>query len=422
MRALHTPQQETNSAYNPGVTFQGGQFLAQGISQAGDAITEGLQRYAANKQESAALDMRFEGTAKPLMEKLKLYGQLADENSPAAALLNKSAGWHKLGNNQKKVLLADMLLLGDKTEAEQRRKEAEQYKLLEIQDRQAQFDELKKYRQSELARNLGNDAWRMGMDIYDRFRNARTDDRLERSTALAEKREQDVLARQAAADKRAAEERAALSGFASDISRFASQDYQPGSGTGAVRPMTLNEASLAAFARNPAAFGNPNADNMLAAIARMQPKPDWSPSVRVVDGVRFGTTSPSSAQVLPGPDAAKPLPPVMKTVKDPRTGVEYRVPMTPADYEADQLANPPAAEIKKRGDRAALETELEQHLAALAKQDERYGVGNLYSRQNRVVEIKRKLAELGGAAPAASAPSRGQVLRYKLVNGQLVQE
>ena len=309
MRSLHTPQQETNSAYNPGVTYQGGQLLAQGISQAGNAITEGLQRYAANKQESAALDMRFEGTAKPLMEKLKLYGQLADENSPAAALLDKSADWHKLGNNQKKVLLADMLLLGDKTEAEQRRKEAEQYKLLEIQDRQAQFDELKKYRQSELARNLGNDAWRMGMDIYDRFRNARTDDRLERSTALAEKREQDVLARQAAADKRAAEERAALSGFASDISRFASQDYQPGSGTGAVRPMTLNEASLAAFARNPAAFGNPNADNMLAAIARMQPKPVWSPSVRVVDGVRFGTTSPSSAQVLPGaPPPTAPLP------------------------------------------------------------------------------------------------------------------
>jgi hypothetical protein len=154
----------------------------------------------------------------------------------------------------------------------------------------------------------------------------------------------------------------------------------------------------------------------------MQPKPAWSPSVRVVDGVRFGTTSPSSAQVLPGPEPDKKLPPVMKTVKDPRTGVEYRVPMTAADYQADQLANPPAAEVKKRGDRAALETELEQHLAAIANQDERYGLGNLYSRQNRVVEIKRKLAELGGAAPAASAPSRGQALRYKLVNGQLVQE
>lgn len=175
MRALHTPQQETNSAYNPGVTFQGGQFLAQGISQAGDAITEGLQRYAANKQESAALDMRFEGTAKPLMEKLKLYGQLADENSPAAALLDKSADWHKLGNNQKKVLLADMLLLGDKTEAEQRRKEAEQYKLLEIQDRQAQFEELKKHRQAELSRNLGNDAWRMMGDVASWNRNAKLD-------------------------------------------------------------------------------------------------------------------------------------------------------------------------------------------------------------------------------------------------------
>lgn len=182
MRALHTPQQETNSAYNPGVTFQGGQFLAQGISQAGDAITEGLQRYAANKQESAALDMRFEGTAKPLMEKLKLYGQLADENSPAAALLDKSADWHKLGNNQKKVLLADMLLLGDKTEAEQRRKEAEQYKLLEIQDRQAQFDELKQQHRLTNDRNWLLDMRDAGQRSFENVRqmgaDARADERL----------------------------------------------------------------------------------------------------------------------------------------------------------------------------------------------------------------------------------------------------
>ena len=401
MRALHTPQQETNSAYNPGVTFQGGQFLAQGISQAGDAIFAGLASYAAAQEEQKTRAREF----KALQEFADATG-IADKNQTTVLDLESLKGLVR-GAEGKRAM------------DEQRRKAT-----LE----QAQFDELKKYRQSELSRNLGNDAWRMGADIYDRFRNARTDDRLERSTALAEKREQDVLARQAAADKRAAEERAALSGFASDISRFASQDYQPGSGTGAVRPMPLNEASLAAFARNPVAFGNPNADNMLKAIAQMQPKPAWSPSVQVVDGVRFGTTSPSSAQVLPGPEPDKKLPPVMKTVKDPRTGVEYRVPMTAADYQADQLANPPAAEIKKRGDRAALETELEQHLAAIAKQDERYGVGNLYSRQNRVVEIKRKLAELGAPAPAAAAPAAAaddKVIvekdgkAYRLPRGQL---
>lgn len=141
MRSIYTPQQETNSAYNPGVTYQGGQFLAQGIGQAGNAIAEGLQRYAANKEEAAALDTRFESTAKPLMEKLSLYGQLADENSPATALLDKAGDWHKLGNSQKKVLLADMLLLGDKAEADQRRKQDEQWKLLTAQH-QAEMERL----------------------------------------------------------------------------------------------------------------------------------------------------------------------------------------------------------------------------------------------------------------------------------------
>ena len=98
--------------------------------------------------------------------------------------------------------------------------------------------------------------------------------------------------------------------------------------------------------------------------------------------------------------------------------------MTAEQYTAYQAANPPPAELKKRGDRAALEEELRQHETALkAGNDDRYGFGNAYSRQNRVVELKRKLAELGaGPAPAASSPGRGQAIRYKLVNGQLVPE
>jgi hypothetical protein len=422
MRALHTPQQETNSAYNPGVTFQGGQFLAQGISQAGDAITEGLQRYAQNKQESAALDMRFEGTAKPLMEKLKLYGQLADENSPAAALLDKSANWHKLGTSQKKVLLADMMLLGDKTEAEQRRKEAEQYKLLEIQDRQAQFDELKRQHRITNDRNWLLDMRDAGQRSFENVRQMGADARAERSTALAEQTHADTLAQRAAAQR----EKQAVDKDVAGFWNYVAPRVTAPAGMGPTLPLDM--AAIEGMSQFPRTRQDPNLDNLVGALGRMQPKPDWSPSVQVVDGVRFGTTSPSSAQVLPGPDAAKPLPPVMKTVKDPRTGVEYRVPMTPADYEADQLANPPAAEIKKRGDRAALETELEQHLAAIAKQDERYGVGNLYSRQNRVVEIKRKLAELGAPAPAAAAPAAAaddKVIvekdgkAYRLPRGQL---
>ena len=248
MRSLHTPQQETNSAYNPGVTYQGGQLLAQGISQAGNAITEGLQRYAANKQESAALDMRFEGTAKPLMEKLKLYGQLADENSPAAALLDKSADWHKLGNNQKKVLLADMLLLGDKTEAEQRRKEAEQYKLLEIQDRQAQFDELKQHHTFQRGQ-AAMDALFRGLGA---FQDNRRLGLSERSTALAEKTHADTLKRLAAQQQEAEAQRAAVGGLLRDFNQFA--EGPQFNGTGMVRPMDQFEAYRRALGANPRAI------------------------------------------------------------------------------------------------------------------------------------------------------------------------
>jgi hypothetical protein len=248
MRSLHTPQQETNSAYNPGVTFQGGQFLAQGISQAGGAITEGLQRYAANKQESAALDMRFEGTAKPLMEKLKLYGQLADENSPAAALLDKSADWHKLGNNQKKVLLADMLLLGDKTEAEQRRKEAEQYKLLEIQDRQAQFDELQKHHAFQRGQAATDTLFR-GLSAYQDNRRLGLS---ERSTALAEKTYADTLKRFATQQQEAEAQRAAVGGLVRDFNQFA--EGPQFNGTGMVRPMDQFEAYRRALGANPRAI------------------------------------------------------------------------------------------------------------------------------------------------------------------------
>lgn len=205
MRALHTPQQETNSAYNPGVAYQGGQFLAQGISQAGGALADGLQRYAQNREEAAALDTRFQSTAEPLMQKLKLYGQLADETSPAAALLDKAADWHKLGTSQKKVLLADMLLLGDKAEAEQQRKEAEQYKRLEIQDRQAQFAEVQKQHQIANDRNWKLDALAAGQRSFENVRQLSADARAEQDLGLRKDIHTDTLARfgRAEAERRA---------------------------------------------------------------------------------------------------------------------------------------------------------------------------------------------------------------------------
>lgn len=410
MRALHTPQQETNSAYNPGVTFQGGQFLAQGISQAGDAITEGLQRYAANKQESAALDMRFEGTAKPLMEKLKLYGQLADENSPAAALLDKSADWHKLGNNQKKVLLADMLLLGDKTEAEQRRKEAEQYKLLEIQDRQAQFDELKKYRQSELARNLGNDAWRMGMDIYDRFRNARTDDRLERSTALAEQTHADTLKRFATQQQEAEAQRAAVGGLVRDFNQFA--EGPQFNGTGMVRPMGQFDAYRRALGANPRAV----TEEMVLGLGRMavsedrlnQPGAAFSPSlstqtVTMSDGtvveMPVGRVGPNGAQFFPE------FSPTNRKYSEKDAAARTARPMT--DIERHRIVRDNEKDI---ADLTAKLTEVNPDKTPKLTGAAYFQVRNQIKRkQDEIARLEAEAGPTATPAPAAPAPAASPV-------------
>ncbi len=252
MRALHTPQQETNSAYNPGVAYQGGQFLAQGISQAGNALTQGLQRYAQNREEAAALDMRFEGTAKPLMEKLSLYGELADETSPASALLAKSTNWHKLGTSQKKVLLADMLLLGDKTEATQRRKEDEQWKLLAEQRSQDQFAAVQKQQGIQNERNWKNDSLAALDRHQQNMRGLEADRRADAHLSLAERGYADTLGRYAAQQQESEAQRGAMGGFLRDFNQL---DEGPQfNGSGMQRPMGQFEAYRRAAGANPRAF------------------------------------------------------------------------------------------------------------------------------------------------------------------------
>ena len=142
MRSLHTPQQETNVAYNPGVTFRGGELMAQGISQAGDAITAGLAQFAKNREESAALDMSFQTRAQPLLEEMQKFSAKDGQVSPAAGLVDKGADWHKFSSSQKKAFLADVVIMGDKQDRARRQQQEDDFRKAAQQFQQDQFTQL----------------------------------------------------------------------------------------------------------------------------------------------------------------------------------------------------------------------------------------------------------------------------------------
>ena len=420
MRALHTPQQETNVAYNPGVSYRGGEFIAQGISQAGNAITAGLQRYAQNREESAALDMSFQTRAQPLLEEMQKFSAKDGQVSPAAGLVDKGADWHKFSSSQKKAFLADVVIMGDKQDRARRQQQEDDFRKAAQQFQQDQFTEQKKQNQTANDRNYTQDALNALYRHRQAMSNLDADRRDDARLNLAERGYADTQARYATVDARTAKAQGEQDAFFGQ----AAQGYdlaakypgvalpmtserlaQFGASTRGISPQALINLTEFSERRNdPIARDAAETARINALASRMnaennQPKPWWMGA------------------------PAKAMPPIFKTVKG-KDGVDYKVPMSQADYAAEQAANPPPGELKKRGDRAAFEEELRQHETALkAGNDDRYGPLNAFSRQNRVVELKRKLAELGaGPAPAASSPSRGQAILYKLVNGQLVSE
>jgi hypothetical protein len=415
MRALHTPQQETNSAYNPGVSYRGGEFMAQGISQAGNAITAGFQRYAANKEENSALDTRFEGTAKPLMEKLKLYGELADENSPAAGLLDKAADWHKLGTSQKKVLLADMLLLGDKSEAAQRRKEAEQYQLLDRQDRQAQFAEVQKQHQIANDRNWKNDALAALDRHQQNMRGIEADRRADKRLSMDETAYADTVGRLGRQDQEAVALRGAVGGFVRDFNQFA--EGPQFNGTGMQRPMGQFEAYRRALGANPRAV----TPQMMDDLGRMAVSEDrlsqsalssFAPtlgtkSVTLANGqvieIPFGTTSAGGVHWMPQTltqfGGKAPVPTVSITTTD-ANGNKVTRKLTAA--EADALPAPVPNDIQKQI--ADLRKAIAKDEGDIGAGDSRLWYGG--SRSERLKENRAMLDALernyGGAKPAAA--------------------
>jgi hypothetical protein len=343
--------------YNPGLLFQG---LNQGLAAFADAQDE---------QKTRAREF------KALQEFADATGIMSKDQSITADL-ETLRGQVKAGVYKK-----------DQAEA-QRKAQMEMAQFAAQQKQQAADND---YRFTQAA-NAELDR------IGQRMRNLDADRRADKRLSMDETAYADTVGRLG----RAEAERGADRNAYRSMLQFA-QPMQPGE-EGPMPSMQFN----AARAMQQTGGNIPPED--IAALEKMG-RPGYYPSIVPLPGGGSALmTSPNSAMPwdrLPGAVADKALPPVVMTVPGATPGSSTRVPMTAEQYTAYQAANPPPAELKKRGDRAAFEEELRQHETALkAGNDDRYGPLNAFSRQNRVVELKRKLAELGaGPAPAASAPA-----------------
>lgn len=75
-------------SYNPGVTFQGGQLMAQGISKGADSLADGIKDYMRNKQARAGAEGQIQGILASNPDIMSQLGQ--DPN--AAPLMKKLQG------------------------------------------------------------------------------------------------------------------------------------------------------------------------------------------------------------------------------------------------------------------------------------------------------------------------------------------
>ena len=224
MRSLHTPQTETNSAYNPGVSYRGGEFIAQGISQAGNAISAGLAQFAKNREERDYMDERMKSVAANLA-KYRDFEKSAseDDTSPAGTLLKTFSNWDNKPLAAKKAALVDADHLITKSERNLDQARAEQYQLLAVQDRQAQFAEQKKQNQIAEERNWKNDALDALYRHQAAMRGIEADRRAEDEFGLRKQIYADTRARYAAS----AAERAAMDQRLANFSQLAAQPTGP---------------------------------------------------------------------------------------------------------------------------------------------------------------------------------------------------
>jgi hypothetical protein len=146
MKALHSAS-GTGIGYNPGITYRGGEFLAQGIAQAGNAVAEGLAQFRKNREERDFLDQQRQTLAAEL-GKFKDFEKAAneDDSSPAGQFLKTFANWDNLSLAKQKAAVVDGQHYLAKREQEAQRTRAEQWHLLAEQRAEREFEEAKRHR------------------------------------------------------------------------------------------------------------------------------------------------------------------------------------------------------------------------------------------------------------------------------------
>lgn len=277
MKALHSAS-GVGIGYNPGVTYRGGEFIAQGIGQAGGALAEGLQQFQKNREERDFADQKMQALAAQ-MGRYQDFEKTAneDDTSPAGKFLKTFANWDNLSLAKKKASLMDAELFVNKREAEQHRAEDQQWKLLAEQRGQEQLGLQREH--------LGLERGRTGMEaartLWGAVNQGLDNLRQDRREALAEKAQADTLARLNAAAKTKAEQDAALAGF---MRHFSSQQG-PG--------LTLEQQAQSALAAFPAAGAHTQFNDNLKVLRDLSPK-----SQAVVD---LGTNDPRLKDIFVGP-------------------------------------------------------------------------------------------------------------------------
>lgn len=395
MNALHSAP-GTGIGYNPGVTNRAGELFAQGISQAGGAVSSAIQQFAKNREQRDFLDQERQGVAAELGKYKNFEVEAKDDTSPAGQAIKTLANWDNLSLAKQQAAIMNGRLLIQKSEAQQLRAEENQYRLLAAQHQQAQEERTGKHQADMLGvsrqgmaleglRTLGG-LWNQGQD----------NSRANRSLALAEDRARRAEGEHKALTDRITADRAAW--------RSLLQLQQPltGDEQGPIPTTTFNAGRA-----TQQTGGNIPAED-IAALEKMN-RAGFAPSGHTVRvggwNVPVVTTSNGQAQLLPE----------LATADDGTNNPRY---------------NKPPAESKLAP----------QALSAVLKAESRYSDALTKFGSNRAdpklqAELNAAIANLnhmkrvtGAKAPAsapasAPAPASGEhAIKYKLVNGQLVQE
>lgn len=431
MRSIYTPQQETNSAYNPGVTYQGGQFLAQGIGQAAHGLADGLMRYSQMQEERKTLLNQLappptvnspEGVPEQPVDWTGL-GRMEGPNEgtgegDATEAMKKAAkvtqalrtiGEHAYGYSRDQLStmsLGELSGLAKKHVEDENRREKEQAMALNL----ARFNQeaehqsaMEKLQQDQLGVTRGAQAIHAMSALGNLWNQSQDNTRADSYLSLARQKEQDTLNRLATAE---AEKKAAL-GDLQAFNRSVAQGYATQAAVpGAALPM--DRARIMALAAQNNQMLNPNLDNLLKVVDEGGQSAQGMFNEDPVSGMRFyekrNTVLPSgvnpekafSAHEIMGPNGQS-----LGLGIPNRSGVtpwKDKTKLTPAElirsYETElkQLDNPLSWAETTPEQRADLRKQLRERIDATRKNG----------------------GDSAPAAPAQATTPKGPVVRWGL--------